>query len=150
MPQSFVSLHVHVVFSTKNRIPLIDDDLQPRLFEYFGGILRGCDSALIAAGGMPDHVHLLCSLGKQSSMADVVRTVKTNSSKWIHETFDDRRDFAWQSGYGGFAVSYSNIEEVRRYFASQAEHHARRSFKDELRALLERHHIACDERYLWD
>ena len=97
MPQSFVSLHVHVVFSTKNRVALIDDDLQPRLFEYIGGILRGCDSALIAAGGMPDHVHLLCSLGKQSSMADIVRTIKTNSLKWIHETFDDRRDFAWQN-----------------------------------------------------
>ena len=150
MPQSFVSLHVHVVFSTKNRVALIDDDLQPRLFEYIGGILRGCDSALIAAGGMPDHVHLLVSLGKRSSMADVVRTVKTNSSKWIHETFDDRRQFTWQSGYGAFAVSYSNIEEVRTYLANQAEHHVSRSFKDELRALLQRHNIQYDERYLWD
>ena len=150
MPQSFVSLHVHVVFSTKNRIPMIDEELQPRLFEYVGGILRGCDSALIAAGGMPDHVHLLCSLGKRSSISDVVRTVKSNSSKWIHETFERRRQFAWQSGYGAFAVSFSNIEEVRRYLANQAEHHARRSFKDELRALLERHNIEYDERYLWD
>ncbi len=150
MPQSFVSLHVHVVFSTKNRIPLIDDDLQPRLFDYIGGILRGCDSALIAAGGMPDHVHLLCSLGKQASMADIVRAVKANSSKWVHETFDRRRHFAWQSGYGAFAVSYSNIEDVRRYLANQFEHHARRSIKDELRSLLERHNIRYDERYLWD
>ncbi|MCH8150708.1 MAG: transposase [Planctomycetes bacterium] len=128
----------------------MDDDLQPRLFEYIGGILRGCDNALIAAGGMPDHVHLLCSLGKQSSIADVVRTVKSNSSKWIHATFDHQRQFAWQSGYGAFAVSWSNIEDVRRYLASQAEHHAHRSFKDELRALLERHEIEYDERYLWD
>ena len=150
MPQSFVSLHVHIVFSTKNRAPMIDDDLQSRLFEYAGGILRGCDSALIAAGGMPDHVHLLCSLGKQSSIADIVRSVKSNSSKWIHETFDHKKQFAWQSGYGAFAVSFSNIEDVRRYLANQAEHHARWSFRDELRALLERHEIEYDERYIWD
>ena len=150
MPQSFVSLHMHVVFSTKNRAPMIANDLQPRLLEYIGGILRGCDSALIAAGGMPDHIHLLCSLGKQSSIAEIVRTVKCNSSKWVHETFEQQRQFAWQRGYGAFAVSYSNIEEVRRYLANQADHHARRSFKDEMRALLERHNIEYDERYLWD
>ena len=150
MPQSFVSLHVHIVFSTKNRTPMIDADLQPRLFEYTGGILRGCDSTLIAAGGMPDHVHLLCSLGKQASIADVVRAVKSNSSKWIHATFEGQRHFAWQSGYGAFAVSWSNIEQVRHYLASQAEHHASRSFKDELRAMLRRHEIDYDERYLWD
>lgn len=149
MPQSYACLHVHFVFSTKDRRPLITADLQPRLFEYIGGILRAEKSCLIAAGGMPDHVHLLASLGRELSVSDAMRTVKSNSSGWIHETFPDQRAFAWQSGYGAFAVSYSNIDEVQRYIARQAEHHAKRSFQDEFIELLQRHEIEYDERFIW-
>jgi len=150
MPQSFVSLHVHIVFSTKHRAPFIDEQLQPRLYEYIGGIAHNNDCVLIAAGGIADHIHLLWSLGKQHSIADVVRTIKANSSKWIHETFPQRREFAWQNGYGAFAVSFSNIRRVRTYIADQAKHHRRQSFQDELRALLKRHRMEWDERYVWD
>ena len=150
MPQSFVSFHVHLVFSTKNRAPSIDDKLSPRLYDYLGGIVHNLDGSLLSAGGMPDHVHLLCSLGKQSAIADFLRTIKANSSKWIHETFPPRRDFAWQRGYGAFAVSVSNIEPVRQYIARQPEHHRTQSFQDEFRALLKRHNIDWDERYMWD
>ena len=150
MPQSFVSLHVHIVFSTKHRVALIDDELAARLFEYLGGIVGRQNGSLVAAGGMPDHVHLLCSLGKETSVSELVRTIKANSSKWIHETFPERRDFAWQSGYGAFGVSFSNLDDARRYTANQAEHHRRRSFQDELRALLKWHGIEFDERYVWD
>ncbi len=150
MPQSFVSLHVHIVFSTKKRQPSITDDLQTRLYEYLGGIVRADGGRLLAAGGMPDHVHLLVSSSKQVALADAVRTIKSNTSKWIHETFPTQRDFAWQGGYAAFSVSFSNLDAVKRYIANQAEHHRQRTFREEFVALLRRHEIEFDERYLWD
>jgi putative transposase len=95
MPQSFASLHCHIVFSTKSRQPHIDDELQPRLFEYIGGILRNNSNSLIAAGGMPDHVHLLVSLNRTIAVADVVRLIKTNSSAWFHDEIRFS-EFQWQ------------------------------------------------------
>ena len=150
MPQSFASLHVHIIFSTKNRQPSITDDLQPRLYEYLGGIVRAGGGRLLAAGGMPDHVHLLVSSSKQVALADAVRTIKSNTSKWIHETFPTQHDFAWQAGYGAFSVSFSNLDAVKRYIANQAEHHRKTTFREEFVALLRRHDIEFDERYLWD
>jgi REP element-mobilizing transposase RayT len=150
MPQSFASLHVHIVFSTKTRRPLITADLQARLFEYMGGIAREHGCCLAAAGGMPDHVHLLLSLSRELSIAEAVKILKANSSKWIHEKFPEQRDFAWQTGYGAFAVSYSNLEPVKAYLATQEEHHRRRTFQEELLELLRRHEIEYDDRYLWE
>lgn len=150
MPGSFVSLYCHVVFSTKDRARLIDDELQPRLFQYMGGTLRKLGGSLIAAGGVPDHVHLLVSMGKQESVSDMLRDIKANSSGWIHETFPDRRSFAWQSGYGAFSVSYSQIEVVRGYLAKQQEHHRVKTFQEEFVALLKKHHIEFDEQHIWD
>src|SRR5262249_17708831 len=98
MPQSFASLHYHVIFSTKGRVPLLRAELTPRLYEYFGGILRTKNSVLVAAGGMPDHVHLLCNLGRDLAVADAVRLLKANSSKWLHWTDSDLGTFAWQTG----------------------------------------------------
>ena len=123
MPQSLASLNFHLVFSTKNRQPLIDPEIQERLYEYIGGILRAEKSVLLAAGGMPDHVHLLVSLSRELSIADTLRLVKANSSKWVHETFPHRQNFGWQAGYGAFSVSFSNLPEVKKYIAGQAEHH---------------------------
>ena len=150
MPQSFVCMHCHIIFSTKHRQPLITRDAAPRLYEYVGGIVRNTGSRLMAAGGMPDHVHLIVSLGKQEALADAVRDIKSNSSRWIHETFANLRGFAWQTGYGGFAVSYSNLDEVKRYIAGQHEHHRVRTFKEEFLAFLKRHNCEYDERYIWD
>ena len=150
MPQSFASLYFHLVFSTKNRQPLIDAELQSRLYEYMGGILRSEKSVLLAAGGMADHVHLLVSLSRELSIADVIRIVKASSSKWIHETFQDRAQFAWQAGYGAFSVSFSNLPDVKDYIGRQAEHHRVRTFQDEYREFLRRHELAWDERYIWD
>lgn len=150
MPQSLVSLNCHIIFSTKNRAPFICDELQLRLFEYVGGILRNERCPLLAAGGISDHVHLLVSLGKEISISEAVRLVKANSSKWIHETWADAKDFAWQTGYAAFSVSCSNLEEVKIYLARQAEHHRVRSFREELLAFLDRHRMEYDERYLWD
>jgi REP element-mobilizing transposase RayT len=150
MPQSLVSLHAHVIFSTKRREPMIDPDLAPRLYGYVGGIVRQTGSALVAVGGVADHVHLLVSLGRETCIAGLVREVKSNSSRWVHETFPDRAAFAWQAGYGGFAVSVSQLDRVRAYIAGQEEHHKKLSFQDEFRAFLRRHKMAWDERYVWD
>jgi putative transposase len=150
MPQSFGSLHFHFVFSTKDRQPLIDAELQPRLYEYIGGILRAEKSVLLAAGGMPDHIHLLVSLSRELSIAETLRLVKANSSRWIHATFPRRQKFAWQAGYGAFSLSFSNLPEVKNYLSRQAEHHRVRTFQDEFREFLEKHELAWDERYLWD
>lgn len=150
MPQSFASLHCHLVFSTKNRKPLINQQLQPRLFAYIGGILKDLSCELVAAGGMPDHVHLLVSMPRTLSIADAVRAIKSNSSGWIHKEFTNLDAFKWQDGYGAFAVSYSNLGTVKAYLANQAKHHEKLSFQEELLQLLRRHDLTWDERYIWD
>jgi putative transposase len=150
MPQSYACLHHHLIFSTRHRTPILDADLSSRLFQYIGGILRNEGSVLVAAGGTTDHVHLLASLSREASIAETLRLIKANSSRWVHETFPDRGGFAWQAGYGAFAVSYSHLERVRVYLAGQAEHHRTVTFQEEFRRFLMRHHIAFDERYLWD
>ncbi len=150
MPQSFASLHCHLIFSTKNRASLITADIQPRLYAYWGGICKEQGYPLIAAGGTADHVHLLVSLSREVSVAEVVRVLKANSSKWVHETFAERREFGWQNGYAAFAVSCSNIDAVKRYLARQEEHHRKQTFQEEFIAFLRRHHIEYDERYLWE
>lgn len=99
---------------------------------------------------MSDHIHLLVSLGKEIAVSDLLRLLKTNSSKWIHEEFPDQQDFAWQTGYGAFAVSFSNLEQVKRYIANQAKHRAKLSFKEDFVALLKKHDIEYDEKYLWE
>ena len=150
MPQSFAALYCHVIFSTKHREPLISRELQPRLFAYLGGGLRDEGNALLAAGGMPDHVHLLASLSGQTSVAEAVRLVKANSSGWVHQTFPELRGFAWQNGYAAFSLSASAMTAVKRYLAGQEEHHRRRTFQEEFVEFLKRHEIEYDEHYLWE
>lgn len=151
MPQSFAALAHHFIFSTKDREPLLAWEIQPRLFDYMGGILGSTGCVLEAAGGMPDHVHLLVSMDREHSVAEVLRTVKAGSSRWIHEEFSGRLSaFAWQAGYGAFSVSHSHRERVKAYLANQAEHHRRMTFQEEYVLFLKRHGIAFDARYLWD
>ncbi len=150
MPQSFASLHIHIVFSTKHREPTLVPEIRPRLHEVIGGILREHSSTLIAAGGTADHIHLLASLGRTISISDALRFIKSNSSNWIHNQIAHMADFQWQEGYGAFAVSYSNIDAVKAYLANQQRHHQQLSFQDELRELLRHHEIEWDERYIWD
>ncbi|MBY0229792.1 MAG: IS200/IS605 family transposase [Gemmataceae bacterium] len=151
MPQSLAAIYCHVVFSTKGREPCIEPRLEERLFAYIGGIVGERKSVLLAAGGMPDHLHLLVSLGRTWCVADLVRDLKCNSSKWIHETFPAQLGhFDWQDGYGAFSVSASNRQAVTDYLANQKTHHADLSFQDEYRGLLTKHGIEFDERYVWD
>jgi len=150
VPQSLASLHIHIVFSTKNREPRLAPEIRPRLHQYAGGVLKNHDCRLISAGGTDDHLHLLISLGRRNAVADVVRLVKSNSSGWLHDEFAEFRDFHWQTGYGAFAVSRSHVEAVKSYLANQEEHHREQSFQDEFREILRKHDIEWDERYVWD
>ena len=135
--------------SPKHREPTVTPDLAPRLYDYMGGAIRGLKCSLLAAGGMPDHVHLLVSFGREVSAAEFVKTVKTASSRWVHDTFD-RPGFGWQTGYGVFSVSYSQLDVVRKYIANQANHHKKQTFQDEYREFLRKHGIEWDEQYVWD
>lgn len=150
MPQSLACLQVHFIFSTRNREPLITKALAPRLYSYIGGIVRDKKCVLLAAGGVADHIHLLISMSREVSASEIMRLVKANSSKWIHETFPDLRRFAWQTGYGAFSVSFSRTKSVKDYIAKQPEHHRRKTFQDEYRSFLKKHEIGFDERYVWD
>jgi putative transposase len=148
MPQSLSRILVHLVFSTKNREPLIAPHLQDRTFTYLGGTLAALDCPPVIVGGHTDHVHLFFVLSKNLSISKVVEELKKESSKWAKEHVHP--DFYWQSGYGVFSVSPSNVESVREYIATQAEHHRVQSFQDELRALLRKHKVEWNEEYLWD
>ena len=149
MPQSFTNLIYHIVFSTKNRQPLITDDVKSRLYDYIGGTIRGTGGISLAINGMDDHVHVLTKLRPDKSVSDVLRDLKANSSGWMHYVFPELKDFSWQNGYGAFTVSASQVEKVREYIANQEEHHKKvGSFRDEFIKMLRANKIEFDEKYL--
>ena len=150
MPHTFTNLLVHFIFSTKDRRPHLDAQIRPRVLAYMGGVFRETGATPILINGPDDHVHALASIPATASVADVMRVVKTNTSRWVHETWPDRRAFAWQSGYGAFSVSQSNRVEAEKYIATQEEHHRHVSFREEFLAFLKRHGITYDERYVWE
>jgi putative transposase len=148
MPQSLARNLIHLIYSTKNRQPLLADELRPNLFAYKAGILKEWDSPAITIGGVADHVHMLFILSKNHALAKIVEEVKKGSSKWMKT--QGVKDFYWQAGYGAFSVSESNTPQVSRYIERQEAHHRKISFKDEFRAFLKRHGVEFDERYVWD
>lgn len=150
MPQSLARLHVHLVFSTKNREPIITDAVRGALHAYMVTVLQNLGCAPVLINSVEDHTHLLFDLARTVSISQAVEDVKKASSKWIKTQGPEFASFAWQSGYGAFAVSESNVEAVREYIANQREHHRKKSFQEEYRQFLERHRIAFDERYVWD
>lgn len=150
MPQSLASVLVHLVFSTKNREPLITEAIEPELHKYLSTVFRGCDSPALLVGGDKDHIHALFSLSRKWAIANIVEEVKTNSSKWIKTKGEELRQFHWQSGYGAFSVSQSNVEEVKNYIANQKDHHCKKEYQTEYRQLLNAHQVEFDERYVWD
>ena len=150
MPQSLARIHIHLVFSTKNRAPIIHDGVKDSLHRYMATVLRdlGCSHVLI--NSVADHIHLLFEIGRNHSVSEAVEQVKKTSSKWIKTRGDEFARFAWQSGYGAFSVSESGLQRVREYIANQAEHHRQRTFQEEYLSFLERHNVAYDKRYVWD
>ena len=151
MPQSLARVVLHVVFSTKNRVPFLKDpEVRARLHAYMAGALQaiGCEPILI--NGVEDHVHILCNLSRTVTIAGLVETAKGGPSKWMKEQGPAYGDFYWQGGYGSFSVSQSNVEQVRAYVAAQEEHHRKVSYQDEFRALCRKHGVEIDERYVWN
>ncbi len=151
MAHTYSQLYYHLVWSTKERLALIEDDFKDGLYAYISGAIKFKGGVLIAIGGMPDHVHLCVSLPPSVCIADAVRNVKISSNKWVAENVGKPRlgQFAWQEGYGAFSISRSGLDEVNNYIHNQAEHHKRWSFRDEFLCLLRRYEIEFDEQYLW-
>ncbi|MFO0816915.1 MAG: IS200/IS605 family transposase [Pirellulales bacterium] len=150
MPQSLVKNLIHLVFSTKHRMTWLPDEIREPLFAYQSGIFKQWESPALIIGGVEDHVHALFSLSKNHALKKVIEEVKKGSSKWMKSDGTKNMEFHWQNGYAAFSVSESNVSDVRRYIENQQEHHRKMTFQDELRALLTRHGVEFDERYLWD
>ena len=150
MPQSFARIVVHLIFSTKGRRPLIQDTVRDSLHAYMATVLRNFDCPAILINSVEDHIHLLFEMSRTVAVSAAVEEVKTTSSKWIKTQGPEFAVFAWQTGYGAFSVSPSNVEAVRAYIADQREHHRRYTFEEEYRAFMKRHGVTFDEKYGWD
>ena len=146
MATTLTKILVHVTFSTKNREPVLSAMHDEELAAYVGGICRRLSSPVLAMNGTPDHVHMLVSLGKTISIADLMLEVKRDSSKWMHAR---GMPLDWQDGYFAFSIGESGVPALRRYIAGQKEHHRRVSFQEELRAILGKYGVEFDERYVW-
>ena len=151
MPQSLAKILIHTVFSTKDRRPYLHDRaLRDEMHAYLGGILSNLGCQPIIVGGVADHVHLLSTLARTSTPADMVKEIKRSSSLWVKSKSPQLQAFGWQNGYGVFSLGFSQISDVKRYIANQEEHHRKISFQDELREFLRRYEVEFDERYMWD
>jgi len=151
MPQSLSDVTLHLIFSTKERYPFLDQEIRDSMHRYLATLCRDLGSTCHKVGGVSDHAHLVTSLPRTLSQSQLLEDIKKKSSKWIKEVDNEKYGkFAWQSGYGAFSVSRSNLEEVIRYVAKQEEHHMQLSFQDEYRAFLTKHQTEYDERYVWD
>jgi len=147
MASTYLSLHYHLVFSTRNREEFFVGLIRLRMHEYLAGTVLGLKGHCRAVGGTSDHVHLLVGLSANHVLSDFVRELKKASSKWAREQ-DPLRNFGWQEGYAAFTVSASAAEDVQQYIANQEEHHRKRSFRDELKTMLDKSGVVYDERYL--
>jgi putative transposase len=150
MPQSLASVLVHLIYSTKNREPLITPDIEPELFKYQSAVFKDMKSPAILINGTVDHVHALFRLGRTVALCDVVEEVKKSSSRWIKSKGSAFVDFQWQAGYGAFSLGESGLPAAIRYVEKQKEHHRRKSFQDEFREFLRKYKIEFDERYVWE
>ena len=150
MGQSLAKNLIHLIYSTKQRVPCLHSGIRPALYAYQAGILQNWESPAIVIGGVEDHVHVLFVLSKNHALAKVVEEIKKGSSKWLKDKGPELQGFHWQNGYGAFSVSQSNVAAVRKYIEQQEDHHRTRSFQNEFRAFLKRHGMCWDERYVWD
>jgi len=133
MSQSLSKVYVHITFSTKNRLNLIDEKIETSLYEYIGGICKGLDCNPVRVGGYKNHVHILCLLSRKITQMKLLEEIKKQSSKWIKTKSPLYSGFYWQDGYGIFSVNPMEIDKVVSYIDQQQEHHRNNSFKDELK-----------------
>ncbi|MCE5229461.1 IS200/IS605 family transposase [bacterium] len=149
MADTYTNILYHIIFGPKNRQPVITAEIQPRLYEYLGGIIRNHRGVLYEIGGINDHVHMLVRWNTDA-IKDLVREMKSDSTKWIHKTFNGHKDFYWQSGGGIFTVSHSMVPRVMAYIRNQALHHQKKSFKEEYIDFLRKNGVEFEEKYLFD
>ncbi|MBN1866842.1 IS200/IS605 family transposase [Candidatus Sumerlaeota bacterium] len=150
MPQSLAKVYVHAVFSTKERMACLTPALCAELYPYAATVLGNMDCPCIQVGGAADHVHILCALSKTLSVADFIEEIKKPTSKWLKRKGAAFGRFQWQNGYGAFSVSQSQARRVTEYIRNQPQRHKRLTFQEEFQALLRKHEIPFDERYVWD
>lgn len=148
MPQSLVKNYIHITFSTKNRLPLIQPSIKEELFSYLGGTSKELESQPLIVGGTNNHVHLLVNLSRKIALMSLIEKLKTHSSKWIKTKDSDFKDFYWQKGYGGFSVNPQQVEVVREYISNQEAHHKKVTFQEEYLAFLKKYNIDYDECYI--
>ncbi len=149
MSHTFTQSYAHFVFCTKGRLPSIRGRIESELPMYLAGIIKSVNGIPIMINGTNNHIHILCSMPSQKSTSEMMRLIKTNSSKWINNLSETRYRFEWQTGYGVFSVSRFELEEVTRYIAGQEEHHRRKTFQEEFIELLTAHGMTYEKKYLW-
>ena len=151
MSQSLTQIYLHLVFSTKHRVPfLAEKALRDQTHAYLAGICKNLEAPALIVGGVADHVHILCRQSKNLAVAVLVRELKRESSKWIKEQAPALAEFRWQAGYGAFSISPSHVKLLPPYIANQEEHQRKVTFQDEFRKLCKKYDVAIDERYVWD
>src|SRR5712691_4483302 len=151
MPQSLSAIYIHLVFSTKDRRPLLrDKPTRDALHSYLGGVSKQLDCPPILVGGVEDHVHVLARFGRTITQAEWVKELKRVSNLCLKEQGVPYGDFQWQGGNADISVSQSKLDRVRTYIADQERHHRKMNFQDELRSLLRKHDVEWDERFVWD
>ena len=150
MPLSLSFVVIHVIFSTKERHPFLDPDTRPKLHAYLATIARDTGCECFRAGGVSDHVHLAIRLSRTLTIADLVETLKTSSSKWLKTQSPSLAAFSWQRGYGCFSVGPSDLESLCAYIDNQEQHHQTRSFQDEFLMFLKKYRVEYNEAYIWD
>ena len=150
MGRTYTSLTYHLIFSTKYRHKSIGPDFREQLYQYIGGILREKEGVLLEIGGIEDHIHIMAGIPPTITVSDMLRFIKSNSSAWVNETKKPKAKFAWQPGFGAFTVSYSQQPIVRKYIQKQAEHHRKKTFKEEFVQILKSHQIEYDQKYVFE
>jgi len=150
VPQSLAFNLVHVIFSTKNRRPLLAEPVLADVHAYLATVTRGTKCDCLRVGGVADHVHLAIRVHPERNVSKLISELKTSSSRWLKTQEPDLEKFAWQRGYGAFSVSPADAGAMLRYIDAQEVHHRKRSFQDEMRVFFEKYHVAFDERFVWD
>lgn len=144
---SYHSLYYHIIFSTKNRQNFMNESQLEEMYKYMTGVIKSIETKLFLINGPSDHVHIALSTKPDISISDCVRAIKANTSRWIHQRFEESRDFAWQEGYSAFSVSKSNIQSIVTYIQNQREHHKTITFEEELKNFLKKHNITYNPDY---
>lgn len=150
MPNTYTQIHIQFVFAVKYRNAVIAKDWKDELYKYITGIIQNHGHKVLAINGVEDHIHILVGFRPSQSIADLMKEVKTNSSKWINEKRFVKGRFRWQGGYGGFSYSKSHVNNVIDYIKNQEEHHRKTSFKEEYLDFLKKFEVEYDEQYIFN